>query len=160
MVENRYTVLIPGMNVTQVPLSRAPADGTAVRPTSFDCSGRAGQSVRTEQRAVAAAIRPQLCKPGVWEAMDDAEHRHQPEGQAVATYVRGDDLGQPAPLADDGGATDERSRQQARLDDLAADTRDRAAEMRRDRATRASHAIHHDNAMLREFWANRRPAGT
>lgn len=92
--------------------------------------------------------------------MDDAEHRHQREGQAVATHGRGDDLGQPAPLADNGGATDERSRQQARLDDLAADARDRAAEIRRDRAALASHAIQRDNAMLREFWANRRPVGT
>jgi hypothetical protein len=89
------------------------------------------------------------------------EDRHQRNAQAdTAVLRRDDDRAWLASRAEDEGAAAEILRQQGRLDDLAADARDRAAETRHFRAAMREHDDHLDNTMVREFWANRRPTGT
>ena len=61
--------------------------------------------------------------------------------------------------ADDAAVADRRE-QEARREDLAADARDRANEARHERAARRAAITDPDNAMLKEFWSNRRPTGT
>jgi hypothetical protein len=88
------------------------------------------------------------------------QDRHQRSAQAETAVLRREDSAWLESRAEDEGAAAEILRQQRRLDDLAADARDRAAETRHFRAAMREHGDHLDNTKVREFWANRRPTGT